>query len=80
MTVKTVKVRLAGHVRAYFPDRQEVDRVTVGEAADLNQVILETGVPPELIWKVLVNGRPVERGYVPADGDEIVLLSPMAGG
>lgn len=75
-----VKVVLAGHLREFFPGLAEGKELVLEQPATVAEVLAEIGVAAELPSAVIVNRQRVDRNYVLADGDELLLLSPMAGG
>jgi len=75
-----VTVRLEGHLREFFPHLREPRVMTVADGLTVAEIIGLAGLAPELPGAVLCNRERVDRSHVPAEGDELVLLSPMSGG
>ncbi|MCZ7664730.1 MAG: MoaD/ThiS family protein [Thermoleophilia bacterium] len=46
----------------------------------MREILADLGVPHGLVMGVIVQGRRYGLDYVPADGDEVTLISPPAGG
>jgi molybdopterin converting factor small subunit len=74
-----VTVRLEGHLREFFPALEQ-PRVVELESPKTVAEIIALFMEPTLPSSVLCNRLRVERDHVPGDGDEMVLLSPLAGG
>jgi molybdopterin converting factor small subunit len=75
-----VTVRLEGHLREFFPKLHEPQTVAFTEPCTIAEIIEAVGMAASLPSSVLCNKQRVERDHMPADGDELVLLSPLAGG
>lgn len=75
-----VTVRLEGHLREFFPKLRDPQTVTFTQSQTVADIIEAVGMAASLPSSVLCNRQRVERDYRPADGDELVLLSPLAGG
>ena len=75
-----VTVRLEGHLREFFPGLKAPRELVVSTGVTVSELIELAGMAPELPSAVLCNHQRVERSHRPADGDELVLLSPMSGG
>lgn len=75
-----VTLRVEGHLREFFPHLRTAAPLVLAAPATVEQILQQAGIPPELPGSVLVGGLRVERSFVPADGDELMVLSPLAGG
>lgn len=75
-----VTVRLEGHLREFFPALMQPLTVSLEAPVTVAEIIAAVGMDPSLPSSVLCNKLRVERDHVPADGDELILLSPLAGG
>ncbi len=75
-----VYLRIEGHIREYFPHLQEPVAIALSQPATVRAILQKAGVPPELPGAVICRGQRVDLAHLPADGDELVLLSPLAGG
>jgi hypothetical protein len=75
-----VTIQLEGHLREYFPQLREPKPMVLSEPLPVWAILKQAGLAPELPSTVLCGGLRVERDFVPADGDTLILLSPMAGG
>lgn len=75
-----VTVRLEGHLREFFPALHGPVLVDLGEPLTVGEILEAVGMPPTLPTAVLCAKVRVGLDFVPADGDELVLLSPLAGG
>ena len=75
-----IHLRVAGHCVDYFPDgRREFD-LTPPAGSTVETLLVGLGVRPGVVMGVTIDGtrRPVSHPL--ADGDEVVVLSPPAGG
>ncbi|HWI61129.1 MAG TPA: hypothetical protein VNT75_04810 [Symbiobacteriaceae bacterium] len=75
-----VTVRLEGHLREFFPALHSPKTVVMGGPATVAEILEAAGMPPTLPTAVLCAKVRVPLDHVPADGDELILLSPLAGG
>ncbi|MGB4338910.1 MAG: MoaD/ThiS family protein [Bacillota bacterium] len=75
-----VKVIVHGHAVEYFPDKREQFDYTFEEGQTVQGMLGELGIIPELVMKIVADGKPVTKGYVLRDGETLVLLTPVAGG
>jgi len=73
-------LRVEGHIREFFPHLQDPVRITLPQPVTVRAILQKAGVPPELPGAVICRRQRVDLSYVPADGDDLVLLSPLAGG
>jgi hypothetical protein len=71
---------MEGHLRQYFPHLAAPTVVSLDGAPTVAEILQAAGVPPELPNAVLCNKLRVETSFVPPDGAELVVLSPLAGG
>lgn len=81
--MKPVKVvlRATGTFRERFPPGQEAVTVCLERPQPVRQILAEKlGIDPDGLAAVVVAGRYRSRDYVPADGDEVILISPVGGG
>lgn len=81
---RTVRLRVGGHIAEYLPGEYRSgggDReLTLAGPRTVAEILADLGVPAGLVMAVSVGGRREPLSYVPADGDELTLLSPPAGG
>ncbi|HLN62142.1 MAG TPA: hypothetical protein VK464_11375 [Symbiobacteriaceae bacterium] len=75
-----ITLRLEGHIREFFPHLQRPLRIALSGSATVADALASAGVPPELPGSVLCGGVRVDLSHRPADGDELIALSPMSGG
>lgn len=75
-----VKVTLAGHLKEFFPALAHGVDVPLAQPATVAEILALLKVAPELPGAVLCRGVRVDRDFVPADGDELLIMSPLAGG
>ncbi|HWI52698.1 MAG TPA: hypothetical protein VNT01_11230 [Symbiobacteriaceae bacterium] len=75
-----VTVRLEGHLREFFPKLHVPMVLTLDGPRTVAEIIEAAGMAATLPSSVLCGRQRVALDHVPADGDELVLLSPLAGG
>lgn len=81
--MKPVKVvfRATGTLRERLSPGQEAVVVCLERALPVKEILAEKlGIDPDGLAAVVVVGRYRSRDYVPEDGDEIILISPVGGG
>jgi len=75
-----VILRLEGHIREFYPHLQEPTTIFLSRPATVAEILGQAGIPAELPGAVLCGKLRVGLDHVPEDGQELVLLSPLAGG
>lgn len=75
-----VRLRVEGHLREYYPHLADGVALAVPEGSQVAAILQRAGVPPELPGSVLCGRQRVGLAHLPADGDELIILSPMSGG
>lgn len=73
-----VTIKPFGHICQLVP--QPETQLELEEGLSVAQILVRLGIDVRLVAAVLIGGRRVDMDYVPADGDELVLMSPIAGG
>ncbi|MGB9867198.1 MAG: hypothetical protein ACPLPR_04745 [Bacillota bacterium] len=76
-----MKVRLAvyGHSQQYLPGHFPVE-VDLDGPRSVEEILDMLGINQQLVMGVFSKGQRRSKAYVPEDGEEIVLVSPPAGG
>ncbi|WP_238473162.1 hypothetical protein [Desulforamulus profundi] len=80
MITLQVKVRVTGLLTEYFPAGKGVLPVSMDKPLTVKEILQQIKVNHELVMTVVVSGQRRDLSYVPQDGEEIVLISPLAGG
>ncbi len=80
MATKRVTLLVHGHGREFFPGGKERIDVEVDGALSINEILDHIGVNRSLVMSAFSGGVRRDRDYVPADGEELVLVSPPSGG
>jgi hypothetical protein len=75
-----VTLVIHGHTAEFFPEKKTRHVVSLDSPMCIREIIERLGVRPELIMGVFVEGRRMSKDFVPSDGDEVILISPAAGG
>ncbi|HHV78876.1 MAG TPA: MoaD/ThiS family protein [Firmicutes bacterium] len=74
-----VRISVYGHSRQFFLDRTPVE-LEFDEPLSVAQILEKLSINPQLIMSVFSGGQRRGQDYVPRDGEELVLVSPPAGG
>lgn len=75
-----VSVQLTGHLVEFFPELRQAVSVELLDAVTVADLLAAVKVPVELPSVVSVNQERVSLDHVLADGDTVLLISPLAGG
>ena len=74
-------LRVTGTLRERFPPGQDRITVCLERPLPVKEILAEKlGLNPDGLMAVVAGGRYRSRDYVPADGEEIILISPLGGG
>jgi molybdopterin converting factor small subunit len=76
----TVNVQLLGYLAKYSPTQKETFLLEMEPEATVGGLLEKIDFPPELEKMVLVNGHRSDEATRLADGDEVFIFSPAAGG
>lgn len=75
-----IRVRVTGLLTEYFPAGKGELQVILESALTIKEILKKIKVSHELVLTIIVNGERKDLLYVPKEGEEIVLISPLAGG
>lgn len=75
-----VWLQVQGHLKEFFPQLSEPARIPLERPVTVREILQAAGVPAELPGSVLCGGLRVGLEHTPADGDRLIILSPLAGG
>jgi len=75
-----IDIHLLGYLAKFSPTKQEKFKLELPEETTVSQVLKEIEFPVDLEKVVLVNGRHADGSTRLADGDEIFVFVPAAGG
>jgi len=75
-----VHVQLLGYLAKYSPTQKETFSLELEPEASLGRLLEKIGFPPDLEKMILVNGTRSNEATRLAEGDEIFIFSPAAGG
>ena len=75
-----VSVKLFNQLRVYAPRGSAHARPTLPPGAQVADLLARLNIPAAVQRTVLVNGRRAEDDTPLADGDDVVLMSPIEGG
>ena len=73
----TATIRPYGILKSYIDGELEV---TVEAGRTIRQVLVDLGVPPEVVALVLVNDEQQSKDYLLRDGDMVKLMAIVGGG
>lgn len=77
---KRVTLLIHGHGCEFFPGGKSRIEVDVAESASIDDVLDVLGVNRNLVMFVVAEGVRRERDYVPAQGEEVLVVTPPSGG
>jgi len=75
-----VNVQLLGYLAKYSPTGKEIFTQELDPEATIGRLLEKIHFPPEMGKMVLVNGHQSNEATRLADGDEVFIFSPAAGG
>jgi molybdopterin converting factor small subunit len=75
-----VNVQLMGYLAKYSPTGKEIFTLEMDPGATIGRLLEKINFPPNLEKMVLVNGTRSNEATRLAEGDEIFIFSPAAGG
>lgn len=75
-----VRVNLYAGLRTFAPEGKAPFELELPQGATLGALIARLGIPEEKPRILLVNGRHADPGRELAEGDEVALFPPVAGG
>lgn len=75
-----VRVRVTGLLTEYFSAGKGILDVPLSTPMSVKEILQKIKLNHELVMTVVINGQRRELSYQPQDGEEIVLISPVAGG
>jgi molybdopterin converting factor small subunit len=76
----TIRVHLLGYLAKYSPTGQEKFTLDLSPGATVGALLKGIGFPAETEKMILVNGRQANPAASLAEGDEVFVFSPAAGG
>jgi len=76
----TVNVQLLGYLAKYSPTGKETFKLELGPQATIGQLLEKIEFPPDVEKMVLVNGRQANHSIPLAEGDDVFIFAPAAGG
>lgn len=75
-----VTVRVVGHAVEYFPGGQDRYALEFDQPTSISGILERLGVGRALVMAAIVDGQRRGFDFIPADGSEVVLMTPPAGG
>ena len=75
-----VNVQLLGYLARYSPTGKEIFTQELDLEATIGRLLEKIGFPPHMEKMVLVNGHQSNEATRLADGDEVFIFAPAAGG
>ncbi|MCL5290599.1 MAG: MoaD/ThiS family protein [Bacillota bacterium] len=75
-----IKIRVTGLLTEYFSAGKGELLFSLEKPLTVEEILQHIKLNHELVMTVVVSGQRRDLSYVPQDGEEIVLISPLAGG
>jgi molybdopterin converting factor small subunit len=75
-----VRIHLSGSLKAILEDKSEELVVEFDRSLSIKDLLLKIEIPPLVVVKAVVNGRPKSKDFRIEDDAEIILIGPVAGG
>jgi len=75
-----IRVHLLGYLAKYSPNQNEKFQMDLGEGATAGGLLDQIRFPANLEKMILVNGRQSNPSTPLAEGDEVFVFTPAAGG
>ncbi|MEW5724622.1 MAG: MoaD/ThiS family protein [Thermodesulfobacteriota bacterium] len=75
-----IQILLTAHLKRYSPGQEEALEWEVAPEATVADIVGRLGIPPEVIYVVVQNGRRVDLPARLQDGDQLLFLAPITGG
>lgn len=75
-----IKIRVTGLLTEYFSAGKGELPVYLENPLTVGKILQHIKLNHELVMTIIVSGQRRDLSYVPQDGEEIVLISPLAGG
>ena len=73
-----IDLRLFVTLSGYLPENNE--RLEIHENTTVEKLILDLGIPDDLVKLIFVNGKRQDRSYKLKHGDRVGLFPPVGGG
>jgi molybdopterin converting factor small subunit len=75
-----IDVQFLGYLAKYSPTGKETFKLEVGSDGTVSQLLARLKFPIDIEKMVLVNGRQANPSTPLAEGDEVFIFAPAAGG
>jgi molybdopterin converting factor small subunit len=75
-----IHVHLFAHLTQYSPTGKEKFDLDLGPGRTVGQLLENLGISPDFEKRVLVNGRHADLSVCLAEGDDVFIFPPAAGG
>jgi sulfur carrier protein ThiS len=75
-----LRVELQAYLEQYAPDERGTLDYDLADGATVAQLLRKLGVPDELASVIIVSGEATSMDHVLANGDQVTLVPPLAGG
>lgn len=73
-----IDLRLFVTLSGYLPENNE--RLEIHEDTTVEKLIMNLGIPDELVKLIFINGKSRDRAYLLKQGDRVGLFPPVGGG
>ena len=75
-----IDIHLLGYLAKYSPTKQEKFKLELAGEINMGRLLAEIKFPADIEKMVLVNGHQANPSTRLADGDEVFIFAPAAGG
>jgi len=75
-----IRILLTAHLQRYAPDRQAAFEWEMDNGSTTGDIIDRLGIPPDIEYALVRNGRRVDVETRLCEGDQLVFLAPITGG
>lgn len=77
---RKIQVTVHGPVKRHLSQDRETFELSLNDHRSVKDLIKKLDLPEKEVWKVSINGELVEWDYPLSAGDQIFIMSPVAGG
>lgn len=76
-----ITFKAIGVLRQFFPGQKAEIKLKIEDGLAIKTILVrKLHIDPDKVMTVMVNGKYVNKDYIPGDGDIIILMDPLIGG